>query len=76
MSWLNWLDSTTQCSQAPICKGQIFEAGNDYSESVDDILKAVKEVSGAAGWKYREAANRTSPFSYSLPACLLVVMVG
>ncbi|KAI5119556.1 hypothetical protein M0805_005620 [Coniferiporia weirii] len=41
----------------PVCKGLVFDATNDYSESVDDILASVARISGASSWAYREPAN-------------------
>jgi len=40
-----------------IVRGSIFDIGNDYTESVDDILATLCKVSGAKGYKYREPAN-------------------
>ncbi|KAI5117726.1 hypothetical protein M0805_006211 [Coniferiporia weirii] len=42
---------------APVCKGLVFDATNDHSESMDDILASVARISGASGWAYREPAN-------------------
>jgi len=42
---------------APICKGLIFDAANDLTESVDDVLEATAKVTGASGWSYAKPEN-------------------
>ncbi|TDL25628.1 NAD-binding protein [Rickenella mellea] len=42
---------------APICKGVIFDASNNQTESVEDILINIVEVSGASGYSFREPDN-------------------
>lgn len=44
----------------PVCKGLIFDAVNEFSESVDDILDSVTRVSGSSDWSYRPPAHRMS----------------
>lgn len=44
--------------KAAICGGKAFDAANDFTESVDEILAAVAKVSGAEGFAYREPTNR------------------
>lgn len=39
---------------APICRGLIFDGVNERSESVEDVLAKVVEVSGSSGYKLRE----------------------
>jgi nucleoside-diphosphate-sugar epimerase len=43
--------------RASIVGGTIFDAANDYSESVDDFLKKLVEVSGAKGYGYIQPSN-------------------
>jgi nucleoside-diphosphate-sugar epimerase len=43
--------------RAPLCKGLIFDASNDSSESVTDLLTKITEVVGAKGFEYKEPAN-------------------
>ncbi|KDQ52241.1 hypothetical protein JAAARDRAFT_40362 [Jaapia argillacea MUCL 33604] len=44
--------------KAQLVGGQIFDAANDFTESVDDILQKVVEVSGAQGpYEYTKPAN-------------------
>ena len=46
--------------KAAICGGLIFDAANDITESVDDVLAALVKVSGASKtYEYRKPANRT-----------------
>ena len=45
-----------------IVRGSIFDIGNDYTESVDDILATLCKVSGVKGYKYREPVNRKDLF--------------
>ncbi|KIK53305.1 hypothetical protein GYMLUDRAFT_941821 [Collybiopsis luxurians FD-317 M1] len=45
------------CEKAALMGGVTFNAVNEYSESVDDILSALVKVSGAKGYEYREPAN-------------------
>ncbi|KAH9942891.1 NAD(P)-binding protein [Amylocystis lapponica] len=40
-----------------IVKGHIFDAANDITESTDDVLNKLVEVSGAKGYKYLEPTN-------------------
>ena len=49
-----------------LVKGCIFDAANNTSESVDDVLGKLVRVSGAkAGYSYLEPSNRASCFSVS-----------
>lgn len=41
-----------------ICKGLFFDAANDATESVDDILESLVRLSGASGFSYRAPTNR------------------
>jgi nucleoside-diphosphate-sugar epimerase len=44
--------------KAAICGGRIFDAANDTTESVDDVLATLVRVSGARGpYEYREPTN-------------------
>lgn len=43
-----------------ILGGQLFDAANDFTESVDDILQKLVQVSGASGYDYIPPTNRTS----------------
>ncbi|TFY62470.1 hypothetical protein EVJ58_g3846 [Rhodofomes roseus] len=43
--------------KAAIIGGQLFDAANDSSESVDDILQRLVEVSGAQGYEYVPPTN-------------------
>jgi len=45
-----------------IVRGSIFDIGNDFTESVDDVLATLCKVSGAKGYKYREPTNRKDLF--------------
>ncbi|KAJ8457038.1 hypothetical protein ONZ45_g18478 [Pleurotus djamor] len=51
--------------KAPLIGGLTFDAGNDFSESVDDFLQRLVEVSGAK-----------TPFEYTKPSNLFEVAVG
>ncbi|TDL25805.1 NAD-binding protein [Rickenella mellea] len=42
---------------APICKGVIFDASNNQTESVEDVLSKIVEVSGAEGYSFHEPGN-------------------
>ena len=44
--------------RASILPGLIFEASNDFTESVDDILAMLVRVSGAKGYRYVTPTNR------------------
>ncbi|KAG7444423.1 NAD(P)-binding protein [Guyanagaster necrorhizus] len=45
--------------KAAICGGKAFDAANDFTESVDEILAVVAKVAGVEdGFAYREPANR------------------
>jgi len=41
----------------PSIKGLIFDAANDHSESVDDILASIAKITGASGYKYTKISN-------------------
>ncbi|KAF7979282.1 hypothetical protein HWV62_42980 [Athelia sp. TMB] len=43
--------------RASLVGGRVFDAANDMTESVDDVLGALARVSGAKGWAYTEPAN-------------------
>lgn len=55
--------------KAAICGGKAFDAANDFTESVDEILAAVAKVSGAEGFAYREPAN---PFESAVATTTLL----
>lgn len=46
--------------KSAILGGQLFDAANDFTESVDDILQKLVQVSGASGYDYIPPTNRTS----------------
>ncbi|KAI0070032.1 NAD(P)-binding protein [Panus rudis PR-1116 ss-1] len=49
--------------KAQLVGGKIFDAANDFTESVDDILGKLVEVSGAQGpYEYREPSNHYIPW--------------
>ncbi|KIK63258.1 hypothetical protein GYMLUDRAFT_72454 [Collybiopsis luxurians FD-317 M1] len=54
------------CEKTAIVGGVIFDAVNEYSESVDGILSALVKVSGAKGYEYREPADSGNPRSLVL----------
>ncbi|EPS93644.1 NAD-binding protein [Fomitopsis schrenkii] len=43
--------------KSAILGGLIFDVANDFTESVDDLLQRVVEVSGASGYEYVEPQN-------------------
>ena len=43
--------------KAPIAKGNIFDACNDFLEPIDDILRRLVEISGAKGYEYVKPTN-------------------
>ena len=43
--------------KAAICGGLIFDAANDMTESIDDVLAALVRVSGAKSYEYRDPTN-------------------
>ncbi|GBE79401.1 NAD(P)-binding protein [Sparassis latifolia] len=43
--------------KSSIIRGQILDAANDFTESTDDILQKLVEVSGASGYTYIEPTN-------------------
>lgn len=48
--------------KSPIVGGIIFDASNNYTESVDDFLEKLVRVSGAKGpHTYFKPTNRASP---------------
>lgn len=48
--------------KACIAGGKIFDAANDFTESVDDLLRALKEIAGAGSYAYSDPANCTFLF--------------
>jgi nucleoside-diphosphate-sugar epimerase len=58
--------SVRACERAPAIGGLIFDAANDFTESVEDILSNLVRVSGAQGpYELREPTNGT-PFMVGL----------
>lgn len=56
--------------KAAICGGLIFDAANDVTESVDDVLTALVKVSGAkAPYEYREPATCIFSIKISVETC-------
>lgn len=45
--------------KSAIVGGLLFDAANDFTESVDDVLQKLVEVSGAQGYEYIRPTNRT-----------------
>ncbi|KZT73880.1 NAD(P)-binding protein [Daedalea quercina L-15889] len=43
--------------KSAVIGGLLFDAANDFTESVDDILQKLVEVSGASGYEYIEPTN-------------------
>ncbi|KAL4243983.1 NAD(P)-binding domain superfamily protein [Abortiporus biennis] len=43
--------------KAQLVKGQIFAGANDVTESVDDILRKLVDITGAAGFEFVEPTN-------------------
>ncbi|KAJ3523750.1 hypothetical protein NM688_g8675 [Phlebia brevispora] len=43
--------------KAPLVAGVIFDAANDFSENVDEILAKLVEITGADGYQYVEPTN-------------------
>jgi len=55
--------------KAQLIGGKSFVATNDFSESVDDILRQLAEVSGAKGYEYHEPTN---PCDHALTVTTIV----
>ncbi|KAF9487760.1 NAD(P)-binding protein [Pleurotus eryngii] len=51
--------------QAQVLGGQIFDAANDFTESVDDLMQRLTEISGAQ-----------SPYEYIPPSTLFETAIG
>ncbi|KAL6303959.1 NAD(P)-binding protein [Sparassis latifolia] len=49
--------------KSSILGGTIFDAANDFSESVDEILQKLVQISGASGYEYLQPTN---PFQVAL----------
>jgi len=56
--------------KAAICRGLIFDAANDQTESVDDVLAALVKVSGAQ--KLYEYRKPTNAWEVALGATILI----
>ena len=59
----DWADAYVRAvERGSIVRGSIFDIGNDFTESIDDVLATLCKVSGVKGYKYREPVNRKDLF--------------